>query len=267
LIFWKKRYFLKNRKKVVQLYIVSAAILLLIPFPTQSKDLEGYLFEKGLQFLTNPGDLLLDLHTDVDDVSPVKSEDRISVRINIFPALVPITTVNLSAKARLWKEGAWLPQNDLIGTYWTNIGATIASENAEELQASLSGYSIGGTISRSFGKGGNIRLFAGLKYVNLSLKADLSSVIESENGEDGTELEITYLDINPKDLFVFSGLVYRSHPLRDRLVMAQVGYGIRHKKIVSKISISYRRFEIGLNIYPEALFVIHPVCNLNLRIF
>ena len=41
----------------------------------------------------------------------------------------------------------------------------------------------------------------------------------------------------------------------------QLNYGVGEKVISSKVSWYGKNFELGLNIYPEGVLVIHPVWN------
>jgi hypothetical protein len=37
-----------------------------------------------------------------------------------------------------------------------------------------------------------------------------------------------------------------------------MGYGLKYKKIVARLSAEYKHLQLGIDIFPEGLFVLHP---------
>jgi hypothetical protein len=64
------------------------------------------------------------------------------------------------------------------------------------------------------------------------------------------------LDFKISDTFFFTGITHEVQP--EKFVVAQIGYGFNYKKLISRIMVSHKHLELGMDVYPEGLFVIHP---------
>jgi len=71
------------------------------------------------------------------------------------------------------------------------------------------------------------------------------------------------IDTGFEDSFFVVGL--ESPKGLNKLWSIQLNYGMDTQTIASKVSWYGKYFELGLNIYPEGVFVVHPVWNFHLN--
>lgn len=219
-----------------------------------AKDFEDTSFGKelinlGLKFLDNPGDFFFNIHANSEDYSPVPADRNGTIRFNLFPALLPFTWVNLTGKAKLFNEQKILPQIDLIGQYGDMFALRFVSGDVEP---AFSDYSIGTVFTKSATD--ETKLYCGVKYSNVSMNVKLSSSSAIEFGE----FRVSELNFKVADTFIFTGLVHQKDINKPSRLIVQMGYGFKYKKITSRIMVSKKHLDMGLDIYPEGLFVIHP---------
>jgi hypothetical protein len=199
----------------------------------------------GLRFLDNPGDFFFNLHSDNEDYSPVPKNKKGSFRFNFIPTFMPFTWANLNVKAKVFDEKNNLPQIDITGMYGYIIGLKLIST---ETKPEFSDYSIGITAAKSINE--KTRLYGGIKYSTVNMYVKFSTPVTSG------EFSMSSLDFKMSDTFVFTGISHQPNP--DKIVVAQLGYGFKYNKIISRLMVSHKHLDIGINIYPEGLFVIHP---------
>jgi hypothetical protein len=204
------------------------------------------LINLGLKFLDNPGDFFYNLHSDNEDYSPVPSNRRGAVRFNFFPTFLPVTWGNLNMKVKVLDDRGCIPQVDLVGMYGDLLA--LRALDSGDVKPTFNDYSVGMVVSK--GANPKTRIFGGLKYTVLNMDVQFSSPVVSGS------FEMTGLNFKIADTFIFSGLSHNTGP--EQYVVAQVGYGFAYKKIVSRIMVSHRHLELGMDIYPEGLFVFHP---------
>jgi hypothetical protein len=203
------------------------------------------LIQIGLKFLDNPGDFFANLHSDNEDFSPLPKSRHGSVRFNFFPTFLPFTWGNINLKAKIFNEKEILPQIDVVGTYGDLLGLKYVSS---DVTPSFTSYSFGATASKSVNE--KTRLYGGIKYSTVNLYVKLSTPVASG------EFSLSSLDFKVSDTFLFAGIANQVTP--DKIVSAQLGYGFNYNKIVSRLMVSHKHLDIGVDIYPEGLFVIHP---------
>jgi hypothetical protein len=199
----------------------------------------------GLKFLDNPGDFFFNLHSDNEDFSPLPSFGRIGFRFNGFPTFLPLTWANLNVKAKVLSELGNTPQVDLIGTYGNLLALNSVGG---DVKPSFYDYSLGATVSKNMEDG--VRLYCGVKY---------SAVVMDLSFDDPVELgsfSMTRMNFKYSDTTLFTGFMRQSSP--ETLITAQVGYGLQNNKIVSRIMLSKKHVEYGMDIFPEGVFVFHP---------
>ncbi|MFC1501245.1 hypothetical protein ACFL58_02200 [Elusimicrobiota bacterium] len=203
------------------------------------------LIDLGLRFLDNPADLFVNLHSNNEDFSPVPSRRNGAVRFNFFPTGFPITWGNLNFKFKVLNDKGKNPQVDIVGMY----GDILLLDSLDtDNQPTFSDISLGAVVSKRMNK--KTRLYGGIKYSAVQMNVVLST--PSVSGD----FEISELDFSISDYFIFTGISHE--PIPDKFVTAQVGYGIKYSKIVSRLMVSHKHLDIGIDIFPEGLFVFHP---------
>ncbi|MFA5779529.1 MAG: hypothetical protein WC947_05295 [Elusimicrobiota bacterium] len=207
------------------------------------------LINLGLKFLDNPGDFFFNIHSNSEDFSPVPADKNGAIRFNLFPALLPFTWANLNLKVKLFNEQKVIPQIDLVGQYGDMLALRFISG---DVKPSFIDYSAGAVFTKSATD--ETKLFGGVKYSNVSMNIKLSSSSAVEFGE----FRVDELNFKVSDVFVFTGLTHQKNINIPSILVVQMGYGFNNKKIVSRIMLSKKHLDLGLDIYPEGLFVIHP---------
>ena len=86
------------------------------------------------------------------------------------------------------------------------------------------------------------------------MNVKLSSASAIEFGE----FRVSELNFKVADTFIFTGLVHQKDINKPSRLIVQMGYGFKYRKITSRIMVSKKHLDMGLDIYPEGLFVIHP---------
>lgn len=213
------------------------------------------------EIVANPAAFFYDFQQDLEGTTPLPPGKSFGIQTNLFPALIPMTYVNGSAKVRLHAEGRiapGVPQLDLIGGYWDMMAAKMATKDSETVDsAKFNGYYVGAIMTSSVSP--RVRTFWGYKHSQLKAKLDFTAGNEPELF--GTT--INSFDTGFKDDFFIAGI--ETPKGVGKLWSIQLNYGLKTQTVSSKISWYGKYFELGLNIYPEGVLVVHPVWNFHLN--
>lgn len=247
---------MKNRVLKLAVILSIASVCVCPGFAADSNDdfasssFGQELISLGMKFLENPGDFFFNLHSDNEDFSPVPKERNGAIRHNFFPSMFPLTWMNLNVKVKIFNEKGNMPQIDMVGLYGDLIALRAAASSMDDVKPTFNDYAIGAVVSRGMNE--KTRIFGGLKYstVNMSVKFSSSSAIEFG------DFRVDELNFKVADTFFYSGITQKTG--EKSCVLAQLGYGFKYKKIVSRLMISHKHLELGMDIFPEGLFVIHP---------
>jgi len=220
---------------------------------------------KGMQMageiVANPAGFFYDFQQDYEGTTPLPPGKRYSVQTGLFPALLPMTNLNLSGKYRVHGEGRLapgVPQLDFIGGFSDMYLARMLSKNSDSIEkAKLNGYYLGAILSSSVSP--KIRTFWGYK------RSVLNAKFEFAPGEEldlmGTK--IGNIDTGFKDDFLMAGI---ETPKGIRKFWSiQLNYGVKTQTFSTKLSWYGPYFELGLNFYPEGVLVFHPVWNFHVN--
>ncbi len=216
------------------------------------------LIDLGLDFIENPSDLFFNLQQDIEDCSPLPAgqlnlpKKYFGLRINVLPTLLPLTFGNISIKARFNKEKDYIPQIGIIGGWGKILILDLIKNLTEDEDVEIpepqnNAYYYGLIISKTFE---NTILYFGIKYSEFLLKVKLPEPVEFY----GSTLE--EINFKAADTFLLTGIML---PVKDnKSIVAQMGYGLKYKKIVARLSAEYKHLQLGIDIFPEGLFVLHP---------
>lgn len=204
------------------------------------------LIDLGLRFLDNPGDFFFNLHSDNEDFSPLPRDSHGAFRFNFFPTFLPVTWGNLTAKVKLFNDRGNMPQIDLIGTYGDLLA--LRAVNSGDVKPQFSDYAVGAVVSKSMND--QTRLFGGFKYSAVNMQVQFSTPVVMG------AFQMNGLDFQVADVFFMTGITHQSAP--NHVLTAQIGYGFKYNKLMSRVMLSRKHLELGMDIYPEGLFVIHP---------
>jgi hypothetical protein len=216
------------------------------------------LIDLGLDFIENPSDLFFNLQQDIEDCSPLPAgqlslpKKYFGFRINVLPTFLPTTLGNISFKVRFNNEKEYIPQIGIICGYGKILVLDLIknlnkdkSSDMPEPQNNV--YYYGLVLSKTFE---NTILYFGIKYSEFLLKVKLPEPVEFY----GSTLE--EINFKAADTFLLTGIML---PVKDnKSIVAQMGYGLKYKKIVARLSAEYKHLQLGIDIFPEGLFVLHP---------
>jgi len=225
---------------------------------------------KGMQMageiIANPAGFFYDFQQDFEGTTPLPPGKVFGVQTGLWGGMLPTIAAmpSLSGKLRLHGEGRiapGVPQLDLIGGYWSSPLAKNAFKDSETIDNfAFNGYYMGAILSASVSP--KVRTFWGYKYSQLKVKADF---LPDEDGKYpqlmGTDLKS--FDTGFKDDFIIAGI--ETPKGVTKLWSMQLNYGLKTQVFSSKLSWYGKYFELGLNIYPEGVLVIHPVWNFHLN--
>ncbi len=218
--------------------------------PLKAQDVPPELITLGLKFLDDPGDFFFNLHSSNEDYSPLPDDKRGAFRFNFFPTFIPATWANLSAKIKVVKDNGSCPQIELAGSYGDILALHSISGGGEgnSVKPSFNDYSAGIIISKKVEE--HTKLFGGVKYSSVDMDVAFSSPIASG------DFSVSEIKFSMADTFFYSGISQQVGECR--YIVGQLGYGLKYKKIVSRLLVSNKHFEYGMDIFPEGLFVIQP---------
>ncbi len=225
---------------------------------------------KGMQMageiIANPAGFLYDFQQDLESTTPLPPGKSFGVQTGLWGGILPTLAAmpSISGKYRLHAEGRLapgVPQLDLIGGYWTSPLAESATKNSDTIaDAKFNGYYMGAVLSSSVSP--RVRTFWGYKRSQLKARARF---LPNSNGKYpellGTELKS--FDTGFKDDFLLAGI--ETPKGVGKLWSIQLNYGLKTQTFSTKVSWYGKVFELGLNIYPEGVLVVHPVWNMHLN--
>ena len=209
-----------------------------------------YLINLGLKFIDDPGDFFMNLHLNNEDYSPLPDGRRVGARFNFFPTFFPTTLANLNLKINVLSDKPTTPQIDMVGTYGDLLGLRFAADSMEDVKPEFSDYAVGLVVSKKVQN--ETKLFAGFKYTQVQMKV----VLSSSSAVDFGSFHLDTINFKVADMFIYSGICHQSG--KDAYVIAQAGYGLTYKKIAARIMMSRKHLELGIDMFPEGMFVIHP---------
>lgn len=245
-------------KKGTALFCI-LALSLVAPSRSSAADVPSWVIPAALRFISNPDDFFFNLHLDNVDYAPVRAEHRGELRTNLFPTTLPLTWANAALKITLLNDSSlipWVPQIDLVGSYGRILALDILPSVVDDddfAAPTMMDYSIGVTLTKALTR--ETRVFAGYHHSVFQMDLDFPEPIEI-TGDD----TLKSLNISRKDNILVTGITNRIAP--EKTLTAYVGYGFEYNKVFSRLVWNHRRMQLGFNIYPEGLLVIHPFIGL-----
>ncbi|MDI6757538.1 MAG: hypothetical protein QME32_05895 [Endomicrobiia bacterium] len=247
-------------RAIVTFCVLAVALFSVRPLCAESASIPPWALEMATKFLDNPADLLFNLHSDMEDSVPVPSYRRAQLRFNFFPSFIPFAWPALNLKVKVLNEKEYWPQIDIQGQYGQNATVMAAasmmdsskkdggSSSTDTVKPALYDYTAALIFTKKLSD--KTRVFFGPKYsyVNLQIKFSESPIKDIPG--------FTEFNVAQSETFLFWGLEHQTG--KDRFVTSQVAYGLQYKKLMARITASSPHLELGMNIYPEGMFVLHP---------
>ena len=221
----------------------------------------SWLVPAALRFMSNPDDFFFNLHLDNVDYSPARETSNGGLRLNLLATTLPLTWANMNLKVKVVGENriaGWGPQIDLVGSYGRitalDILPAMMDDEDDFTAPKMRDYSVGLTLTKAVS--GETRLFAGYHHSVFALDFVFPEEVEIAGDET-----LDALQISRRDNILVTGIRNNLGPRKS--ITAYMGYGFNYNKIFSRIVWHHRRLEVGFNIYPEGLLVVHPFLGLH----
>jgi len=257
---------LDSKKLIIKSILTALFILSVLSFKVYAEEdddsvislpsgVPSWVIDAALKFANNPDDVFYNFHLDNVDYSPVFANKRATLRTNFLTTLFPFTWVNFNLKVKALPDEKyyyWMPQIDLVGNYGRILALDIAKSAIEDedfTPPTMKDYSLGILFTKAVSK--ETRLYTGFQYSVISLNFVFPEPLEITD-----ETTIDSLDISRKDYILVTGIT--NDIGKQKRMVAYMGYGFAYRKIFSRFTWHYDHLEIGFNIYPEGLLVIHP---------
>ena len=258
--------------KTKHLGLALVATLMLAGSARADDQFRSFGLEQAGKLLANPPQFIYEFQRNMESTNPLPPGKMFGLNYHMLGGivLVPLpdltTAGNLSAKIRLHPESRLapgLPQLDLVGGYWNCFPASlIEDKNAKATDADtkithadLHGYYTGLVMTSSIEP--RVRLFWSYKYSKLDMTIDLNKdtdILGSRvNTFSGGLTEHTFA----------AGMEHTYG--QDKRWIIEGGYGIRNNLLSAKVSWYLKYIELGLNIYPESVFVMQPELNFHVN--
>lgn len=244
---------MKNKKNKTVLLVLAFTVLLSVKafcFP-------GWLVDPALKFINNPDDVFYNFHLDNADYTPVLENEPASLRTNFLTSFIPFTWANMSLKVKLMNDRKfydWAPQVDLVGSYGRILAMDAASAFAQDDSTGtfktpkMKDYSIGLIFTKPVSE--QTRLYAGFNYSVINVDFEFPESVEIG------DTTLSELNVGRTDYILVTGISNIIE--KNNRIAAYMGYGFNYKKVFSRFAWYYDHLEMGFNIYPEGLLVIHP---------
>lgn len=229
---------------------------------------ESFAIQQAGKLLSNPPQFIYEFQRNMESAFPLPPGKRAGLNYHFLGGiiLVPLPDVtsagNLAAKVRLHPEGRLapgLPQLDLVGGYWKSfLSSLIEDKNAKATdadtkvtKADLNGLYTGFTMASSLEP--RVRLFWGYKYSDLNIDINLNKA-ENVLGSSVSSFKGSLTE------HTFSAGMEHTYGENKRWII-EGGYGMKNNLLSTKVSWYLKYVELGLNIYPESVFVMQPQLN------
>jgi hypothetical protein len=256
----------KGYKNMKRLILALAAPALLAGQAFAAIDWEAKGMQMATEILANPAGFFYDFQQDFEGTTPLPPGKTFGVQTGLWGGILPTAAAmpSLSGKVRLHGEGRLapgVPQVDIIGGYWSSPLAESAFKDSEDIDNfKFNGKYYGLLVTSSVSP--RVRTFWGFKHSEMKVRADFLPDADNKYPQLlGTDLKS--FNTGFKDNFLIAGI--ETPKGVGKLWSMQLNYGLETQTISSKVSWYGKFFELGLNIYPEGVLVVHPVWNFHIN--
>ena len=234
----------------------------------EDNQFQSFAIQQAGQLLANPPMFIYEFQRNMESTNPLPPGKCAGLNYHFLGGIIIVplpditSAANISLKLRLHTEGRLypgLPQVDVVGGYWKSfLASMIEDKNAKDTdtdtkitKADLHGMFCGLTMASSLEP--RVRLFWGYKYSNLNIDINLNktqdilgSKVNSFNGRFNEH--------------TFSAGMEHTYG-QDKRWIIEGGYGVMNNLLSTKVSWYLKYVEVGLNIYPESVFIMQPELN------
>ena len=231
---------------------------------------DSFAIKQAGKLLANPTLFVYEFQRNMESTNPLPPGKRFGVNSHLLGGILilPLPDItsafNVSGKVRLHPEGKLapgLPQVDLVGGYWNSIltslveqkGATASDTETKVTRAKFGGSYAGVVLASSLEP--RVRLFWGYKVSMLSIDIGLNrpeTILGNTISSFKSELT---------EHTVSAGIEHTYG--QDKRWILEGGYGVTDNLLTAKVSWYRKYIELGLDIYPESVFIMQPQFNVH----
>jgi len=220
--------------------------------------------------LSNPPLFFYEFQRNTESTFPLPPGKRFGVNTHLFGGIIVIplpdvtSVFNVSGKVRLHPEGRLapgLPQVDFVGGYWDSLlTSLIENKDSKSTDSStslkkitLGGHYVSAVFTSSLEP--RLRLFWSYKLSRMNMDIELNKPALIL-GSSATTFKSDFTEHT-----VAAG-VEHTYGKNTRWLF-EGGYGVKNNLLSAKVSWYHKYLEVGLNIYPESVFIMQPQINLH----
>jgi len=256
------------RNKKLLLFALAAAFLAQ-PLRAENQ-FQSFGIQQAGKLLANPPLFFYEFQRNMESTFPLPPGKRFGVNTHLLGGIIiiplpDVTSVfNFSAKVRVHPESKLapgIPQVDLVGGYWNSaLTSMVVDKNAKttDTETKLSRAELGGNYGAVVFTSSlepRVRLFWSYKFSRMNMDIGLSKPeVILGNSVSAFKSELT-------EHTVAAGLEH-TYGENKRWIL-EGGYGVRNSLLSAKVSWYRKYLELGLNIYPESVFIMQPQLNLH----
>jgi hypothetical protein len=229
---------------------------------------DSFAIQQAGKLLSNPPLFVYEFQRNTESTYPLPPGKRFGLNYHFLGGLLVLplpditSAYNLSGKVRLHPEGRLLPglpQLDVVGGHWDFLfSSVVEDENAKATDsqtkitdADFSGSYAGLVVTSSLEP--RVRLFWSYKYSRLDIGVGLNKP------EKIFGTEVTGFSGRLTEHTLAAGMEHTYGPNKRWLI--EGGYGLTNHLLSARVSWYRKYIELGLNIYPESVFVMQPQLN------
>lgn len=259
------------RYRLLFFILLSLSLFLRVPLWAENQ-FDSFAFQQVGKLLANPPLFIYEFQRNMESTNPLPPGKWLGFNYHFLGGIliVPLpdltSAANLSGKVRLHPEGRLypgIPQFDIVGGYWGSLltpliedkNSTDTDSQTKLKRANLKGYYGGLVMTSSLEP--RVRLFWSYKFSRLDIDFDLNKSQKILN------TSVKSFNGNLREHTLSAGLEHTYG--KDKRWILEGGYGVSNNVITGKVSWYRKYLEVGLNIYPESVFVMQPQVNFHLN--
>ncbi|MBI4979710.1 MAG: hypothetical protein HZC28_19690 [Spirochaetes bacterium] len=222
-------------------------------FPTNI-GIPSWALQLITDFVAKPDEFFIDLQNDIDDHASTIGAQRVQVYTSLFWDLT--TMVNLGLKVHVYDETDYIPRITVGVAGWYAVAFLALPRDI----ATGRMWGLSPAVSASKTIDENITGFGGFKYMIGNVYMSLGSNIAGGLSASGVPTSINSVYQAPT---VFGGFALKTGEKTEAVISG--GYIFGKWKPYMQLQYSFPSWNLGVSLYPEAMFVVHPFINFQLK--
>lgn len=251
---------------------LTVAALLASGVARAENQFESFAIQQAGKLLANPPLFVYEFQRNMESTTPLPPGKGLGVNYHMLGGIIIIplpdltSAYNISAKVRLHPEGRLapgLPQLDIVGGQWNSLladsledkDATAADSQTKVTNLDVKGHYLAAVVTSSLEP--RVRLFWSYKMSKLDIDLRLNKPEEIF----GTTVDSF---AGRLEEHTFAAGLEHAYKNGGRWTI-EGGYGMKNHLLTAKVAWSGRFMELGVNIYPESVFIMQPQINFHVN--